>query len=192
MSSNLRATGRARAAAEVRHTMKRSERLAGDPLAQQRIDDDVAVRFAGDDVVAQQRAEAACTVEGPPRRWRVRASADISSRPSWSTTARSTPRCGNVKRCQSASKIVCCSASSRRRVRWRSSSVTRRLPDARSSSQVSWARRWTSYGRLPASSTIAAPNRGSGAMPERLNRASMDAANSSAGILSSRMTGPAL
>ena len=33
---------------------------------------------------------------------------------------------------------------------------------------------------------------GSGAMPERLNRASMDAANSSAGILSSRMTGPAL
>ena len=34
-------------------------------------------------------ASAACTLDGPPSRWRVRTSADSSSRPSSSTTARS-------------------------------------------------------------------------------------------------------
>ena len=37
-----------------------------------------------------------------------------------------------------------------------------------------------------------APRPASGLMPDRLKRASMNAANSSAGIFSSRMTGPAL
>ena len=36
---------------------------------------------------------------------------------------------------------------------------------ARTSSQVSWARRWTSYGRLPARSTTAAPRPGSTRIP---------------------------
>ena len=39
-------------------------------------------------------ARAAWTVDGPPRRWRFRMSADNSSCPSSRTTARSTARCG--------------------------------------------------------------------------------------------------
>ena len=62
-------------------------------------------------------------LDGPPSRWRARASADSSSRPPCSTTARSTARCASVSRCQTASNIVSCSASRRASVACRCSSA---------------------------------------------------------------------
>ena len=46
------------------------------------------------------------SLDATPSRWRARVSADSSSRPFWSTTARSTARCASVSRCHSASNIV--------------------------------------------------------------------------------------
>src|SRR5262249_48224935 len=65
-------------------------------------------------------------------------------------------------------------------------------PLARTSSHVSCARRWTSYGRLPASSTIASATPASGFMPVLTKRWSMKSTNSVGDILWSRITGPAL
>ena len=89
-------------------------------------------------------ASDAWMLDGPPSRWRARVSADSSSRPSCSTTARSTARWASVSRCQIASNIVSCSASSRASVACRLSSVARRPPASRTSSQVSCASRCTS------------------------------------------------
>ena len=163
-----------------------SERLARDPLAQQRVDDDVAARLRARSVLADQRGERGLhgrrAAEPVPR---ARTSADSSPPPSSSTTARSTARCASVSRCQTASNIVCCSASSRLQRRCRSSSVARRLaaapraPRPRSRAPAAARRRagcrrdrrWRRRARPPA------------CMPDRANRASMKAANSSAGNL---------
>ena len=138
-------------------------RPARDPFAQQRIDDHVARSFLEQHVLLDERRErrpGCSTVRqagDAPRFSRVQLDAA-----SWSTTARRTSRCGSVSRCHTASNSMSCSASSRASVRCKSSSVARlpaaRPADARTSSHVSCASRCTSYGRLPARSTIAAPS----------------------------------
>ena len=84
-------------------TSAASERPPRDPLAEQRIDDDVAVAFAGEDVFAHERGErrldASRCRPGDNARGRRR---DSSSRPSSSTAARSAPRCASVSRCHVA------------------------------------------------------------------------------------------
>ena len=59
----------------------RLERLSRHPLAQQRVDDGVAAAVAAITSSRSSAASAAWTVDGPPRRCRVRTSADSSSRP---------------------------------------------------------------------------------------------------------------
>ncbi len=73
--------------------MDGSEGLARDPLAQQRSPPPRSAVLPSADVLLTRAASEVWMLEGPPRRWRVRVSADRSSRPSCSTTARSAPRC---------------------------------------------------------------------------------------------------
>ena len=154
-----------------------SKGLPGDPLTQERVHHDVAP--SGPSRMtrsARTRAPSdACTLDAPPSRYRVRTSAE-STRPSSTTIARRAARWRerellparleqrlllDEQAPQGAMQVV---------------EVTSRVPPARASSHVSCASRWTSYGRLPASSTMAAPSPGSALMPVRRNRASMKAA----------------
>ena len=119
-------------------------------------------------------ASAVCTLDAPPSRWRVRrvGAEDLDAvlehdRAQHARAAPASAAATRPRRTCPARRAA--GAASRAGPRARRAAAR----DAVTSSHVSCARRCTSYGRLPARSTMAAPRPASGAMPVLRKRSSM-------------------